>query len=196
MSSSRPIPSFPERKGTLLLRSEHQDYTLQRTAVTGWHQAREAEPREYVVEDHIDNQDLHRSTYQRLGQDDVEKPESITKTSLQERQLLPDYTERQVGPPMVNEKNFSKINFDRTTKAPEQGFGSVLPQHKSGYNRHHLNTTYALNFQPPEGYDESQALTWEKVKEMETAHDYSKHRHRSSHFTDTDNYKQSGQWRD
>ena len=60
----------------------------------------------------------------------------------------------------------------------------------------HLNTTYALNFQPPEGYDESQALTWEKVKEMETAHDYSKHRHRSSHFTDTDNYKQSGQWRD
>ncbi|CAI8045414.1 Protein C9orf135 homolog [Geodia barretti] len=71
------LPSVPERKGTLNLRSNHMKFG-RATLNSHWHAAREAEPKDYDVTDSNEKRDLLKATYCRIGSCDEGFPETTT----------------------------------------------------------------------------------------------------------------------
>ncbi|XP_073399822.1 cilia- and flagella-associated protein 95 isoform X2 [Dendrobates tinctorius] len=122
-----------ERKGSLYLRSRHMHYDKP-TKVSGWHQSREAEPKDYDVNEALlGKKNLCQSTYRRFGNFTSEDWNTTTAHQLSQVHLKGDYEVRDVSKQMVNEDNFDTLNLKRQTGLPDSGFGAVLPH----YNKHH-----------------------------------------------------------
>jgi hypothetical protein len=73
------LPQFVERKGSLTLRSDHMTYG-RATLNSNWHQAREAEPKDYDIGADVNARNLHKATYDRLSNDDVSALASQSQT--------------------------------------------------------------------------------------------------------------------
>lgn len=185
--------NFVERKGSLFLRSDHMDYSRP-TLVSHWHQAREAEPKDYELKDYQpEKRKLHNSTYRRIG-DFTDGSLSTTTSHDQMKQsveLKKDFETRETRHQMVSMSTFGNVNFKRDTGAPERGFGSVLPQHPPDHNKWYLDTTYEVDYKAPYPYkppktpppEQDQSVLWKKCH---------------SQFTDVDDYRRRGRntWHD
>ncbi|XP_073508754.1 cilia- and flagella-associated protein 95 isoform X2 [Phyllobates terribilis] len=179
-----------ERKGSLYLRSNHMHYDKP-TKVSGWHQSREAEPKDYDVnEAPLGKKNLSQSTYRRFGNVTSEDWHTTTEHQLSQVHLKGDYEGRDVGKQMVNEDNLDTLNLKRQTGLPDSGFGAVLPHHNKPHNKMHLITTYGIDYMVPFRY-----TTFPKVPEVPN---YSAFKKCHSQFTDTADYRRHGRntWQD
>ncbi|XP_063311123.1 cilia- and flagella-associated protein 95 isoform X2 [Pelobates fuscus] len=123
-----------ETKGSLYLRSNHMHYGRP-TYVTGWHQSREAEPKDYDLDAiPVGKKILSHSTYRRLG--DMENGDWRTTSAehLSQIHLKKDYEVKDVSK-LINEDNIDTLNIERHTGHPEHGFGAVLPHHTKEHGK-------------------------------------------------------------
>ncbi|XP_056379037.1 cilia- and flagella-associated protein 95 isoform X5 [Hyla sarda] len=181
-----------ETKGSLYLRSGHMHYDKP-TKVSGWHQSREAEPKDYdVSEAPLGKKNLCYSTYRRLGNISNEDWNTTTEQQLSQVHLKGDYEVRDVHKKMVNEDNLDTLNLKRETGLPDSGFGAVLPHHSKDYNKMHLDTTYGVDYMAPLQYTSS------LVKDPEVSDYCSAFKKCHSQFTDTADYRRPGRntWQD
>ncbi|XP_031571011.1 protein C9orf135-like [Actinia tenebrosa] len=183
------IPDFVERKGSLFLRSDHMDYSRP-TLVSNWHQAREAEPKDYELKNYEpEKRNLHNSTYNRiLDITDGSLPSTTSHDQMEQSVLLKkDFESRETRRPMMDISTLNDIDFStkRDTGAPDRGFGSVLPRHNAEHGKRYLDTTYVVDYVAPYPY--------EKAKTPPPEPDMSplwKKCH--SQFTDVDDYRHHG----
>ncbi|KAM4708296.1 cilia- and flagella-associated protein 95 [Discoglossus pictus] len=139
-------PDLLERKGSLLLRSNHMHYGRP-ILVSGWHESREAEPKEYdVAAAPFCEKDLCQSTYKRFGDVEDEVWNTTTKEHLSQLNLKEDYKVQELPKLMVNEDNINTVNFERETGCPERGFGSAMPMHSLDHGAMNLETTYGIDY--------------------------------------------------
>ncbi|XP_068127508.1 cilia- and flagella-associated protein 95 isoform X2 [Hyperolius riggenbachi] len=180
-----------ERKGSLYLRSNHMNFN-KRTMVSGWHQNREAEPKDYdVCEAPLGKKNLCHSSYKRFGDSYTEDWRTVTQQQLSQNQLKSDYEVKDIPKKMINEDNIGVLDVKRQTGCPERGFGAVLPHHCEDHTKLYLDTTYATDYIPPHP-----CTTISKIPEDQ---DYSPAYKRCiSQFTDTADYRRHGRntWQD
>ncbi|XP_015772744.1 PREDICTED: uncharacterized protein C9orf135-like [Acropora digitifera] len=120
MAASHPnplafIPDYVERKGSLFLRSDHMDYSRP-TLVSNWHQAREAEPKDYDIKDYQpQKRDLHNSTYHRIGNvTDGSFPNTTSHEQMEQAvKFKSDFETRETRRQMVDMDTFNSISFKR-----------------------------------------------------------------------------------
>ncbi|XP_075684077.1 cilia- and flagella-associated protein 95 [Rhinoderma darwinii] len=180
-----------ERKGSLYLRSNHMHYDKP-TKVSGWHQSREAEPKDYDVnEAPLGKKNLCHSTYRRFGNVNAGDWNTTTQHQLSQVHLKGEYKVKDVRKQMVNEDNLDTLNLKRQTGLPDSGFRSVLPHHSTDHNKMHLDTTYGINYVAPFQYTAS--LKVSRVTDYSSAF---KKCH--SQFMDTADYRRRGRntWQD
>ncbi|KAM3940871.1 cilia- and flagella-associated protein 95 [Leptodactylus fuscus] len=180
-----------ETKGSLYLRSSHMHYD-KRTKVSGWHQSREADPKDYDVnEAPLGKKNLLRSAYRRFGDVANEHWNTTTGHQLSQIHLKGDFEVREVCKQMVNEDNLDTLNLKRQNGLPKSGFGAVLPMHSKDHNKMHLDTTYGVDYVAPFQY--STPPTIHKTPDYSSAF---KKCH--SQFTDTADYRRHGRntWQD
>ena len=143
------------------------------------HADREAEPKNYdVTKSDIDERDLLRATYNRIGNitdgvnfklcivsyqwlDEVHNTEPFffqtmkdIQTTQQEamcqvHELKEDYQLRETHKAMVAYDNFEHATANRETGKPERGYGSVLPRYQLQFGKRHLDTTHRVDYQYP-----------------------------------------------
>ncbi|XP_046847790.1 protein C9orf135-like [Xenia sp. Carnegie-2017] len=195
---SELFPDFIERKGSLFLRSDHMDYG-RATLVSNWHQSREAEPKDYEVNDHIPaKRRLHRSTYKRIGNSESNTSSLVSTSHYQMQEALhlkDNFQPKQTRIAMTNEDNFHHILIDHSgIENPNKRNCKILPKHPKNHNKRYLDTTQKTSYQPPYPYtpkatvkddpfEYNNSPTWKKCL---------------SQFTDTDNYHRCGNntWQD
>ncbi|KAG2465880.1 protein C9orf135-like [Polypterus senegalus] len=181
-----------ETKGTLFLRSNHMHYSRP-TMVSCWHQAREAEPKDYdVAACPTGRKDLHLSTYRHFSNGKAEGWTTSTEAQLSQHHLKKDYEVKETPKPFLSARNFSAAGFERETGRPKTGFRAVLPRHPADHNKMDLQTTYFRSFQAPYVYTAP-------PKPAQDLPDYSTaFRKCHSQFTDTADYRRHGKniWQD
>jgi len=192
-------PTFKEKKGSLLLRSDHMDYG-RATLVSNWHQAREAEPKDHDVHTAPTHRKLHKSTYTRIGNVNGPLPTTTCHEHLEEINLKKDFAEQVTRKPMISDKTFHYLESDKVNSATkERGFGSVLPNHPAGHNKRYLDSTYGVDYTTPYPYEPPQT-TAEDIKREATADATKTRAYKKCHsqFTDVSDYRRSGQntWND
>ncbi|XP_038057809.1 protein C9orf135-like [Patiria miniata] len=192
MSSGLGLPDFVERKGSLFLRSDHMDYSRP-TLNSNWHQAREAEPKDYDINNESEKKDLHRTTYKRIGNiTDGSFPLTTTQYSMQQIHLKKDFEEKETRKPMVTLDTYQVADIDRDTGHPKTGYGAVLPRHHPQHDKRHLETTNRADYKPPFPY------TPVPEQPPDFPDDSNVFRHCHSQFTDTADYRRFGRntWQD
>lgn len=185
-------PDFVERKGSLFLRSDHMNYS-RGTLNSNWHQSREAEPKDYDINDPSMKQNLHKTTYKRIGDvTDGSFPKTTTQALMEQVDLKDDFAEQQPRKAMVNTDTYNSVNLDRYTGHPRTGFGAVLPQHNPEHDKYHLETTNRADYKPPFPY--TPAL--EQPPDFQDNSNAFRKCH--SQFTDADDYRRFGRntWHD
>ncbi|XP_072045951.1 cilia- and flagella-associated protein 95-like [Amphiura filiformis] len=187
------IPDFVERKGSLYLRSDHMNYSRP-TLNSNWHQAREAEPKEYDINgERIDQRNLHRATYNRIGNvTDGSFPLTTTKASLDQVYLKKDFEEQETRKALVNLDTSSLADLDRDTGHPKRGFGAVLPRHHPEHDKQHMETTNRADYKPPFPYTPVPEQPPDFVDNSNAV------RKCHSQFTDASDYRRFGRntWQD
>ncbi|OCT97866.1 protein C9orf135 [Xenopus laevis] len=180
------MPDLYERKGSLYLRSNHVTYG-RTTLVSGWHQNREAEPKDYDLDTlPLGKKNLCHSTYRSLGKVETTDWKTTTEEQLSQVQLKKDYEARDVPKSMVNENTIDAVDVYRQTGSYERG--SVLPRHDKDHGKIHLETTYHNDYSFP-----FQPTMIPHAPECPAAY---KKCH--SQFTDTADYRRDGRntWQD
>ncbi|KAK6493010.1 protein C9orf135-like protein [Huso huso] len=138
-----------ERKGSLLLRSDHMDYSRP-ILVSNWHKNREAEPKDYDVTLHpTGEKDLHQSTYKHFANALAYSWDTTTKDLQSQFHLKKYYKVKETPKPMLNADNFHMANFNRETCWPKTGFEAVLPSHHPDHCKIDMTTTYSIEYQSP-----------------------------------------------
>ncbi|XP_075047827.1 cilia- and flagella-associated protein 95 [Mixophyes fleayi] len=180
-----------ERKGSLYLRSNHMHYDKP-TMVSGWHQAREAEPKDYNVKEvPLGKVNLCHSTYRRFGNSNIEDWKTTTNEHLSQIYLKEDYEVRDVFKKMVTEDNINTPHIKRQTGLPESGYTAVLPHHSEDHRKMHHDTTYDIDYKSPCQYSAS--------PKVPVVPDYSSaYKKCQSQFMDTSDYRRHGRntWQD
>lgn len=192
MAASHPnplafIPDYVERKGSLFLRSDHMDYARP-TLVSNWHQAREAEPKDYDIKDYQpQKRNLHNSTYHRIGNvTDGSLPDTTSHDQMEQAvKLKSDFETRDTRRQMVDINTFNSVSFKRDTGAPDRGFGSVLPRHPQNHGKRYLDTTYRVDYDSPYPYEQQKTPPPEPDRSPAW-------RKCHSQFTDVDDYRRHG----
>uniref|UniRef100_A0A8C5WDV2 Cilia and flagella associated protein 95 n=1 Tax=Leptobrachium leishanense TaxID=445787 RepID=A0A8C5WDV2_9ANUR len=182
-------PELPETKGSLYLRSKYMHYARP-TLVSGWHQSREAEPKDYDLEAvPIGKKTLSHSTYRRFGDTECKNWKTTTEEHLSQVHLKKDYEVKKIFK-LVNEENIDTINVPRQNGDPEQHYGVVLPQHSKDHGQMHLETTYCTDYVQPYEYS--------PTKYPEFPNYSSAYKKCHSQFTDTADYRRFGRntWQD
>ncbi|MEE6459313.1 hypothetical protein FKM82_000595 [Ascaphus truei] len=109
-----PRPDLLERKGSLYLRSNHTMQYDRPTLVSGWHQSREAEPKDYdVTALPLGKKNMSRSTYTRIGNVENDIWDTSTEDHLSQIHLQKDYEVKDVPKLMINEGNIDTVNIKR-----------------------------------------------------------------------------------
>ncbi|XP_071964729.1 cilia- and flagella-associated protein 95-like [Antedon mediterranea] len=184
-------PDYYERKGSLFLRSDHMNYGRP-TLNSNWHQAREAEPKDYNISDPSQKRNLHTATYERIGNSANGFPRTTTQESMEQVHLKRDFEEREIRKPMVSVDTYNEADIDRDTGCPKTGFGSVLPRHHAGHDKRHLETTNRADYKPPFPYT---PVPEQPPDFVDNSNGYRKCQ---SQFTDTADYRRFGRntWQD
>lgn len=145
------LPQLGEKKGSLLLRSNHMNYK-RGVLVTRWHDDREALPMDYDVSTSEDK-NLSKGAYNRLGNltDGSMKDTRSTQQAVEEevQRLEPDYRTQEIHKRQLTYDNFADFPFDRDTGRPECGYGSVLPRHPTDHKRAYMVTTHSIDYKYP-----------------------------------------------
>ncbi|XP_063769967.1 cilia- and flagella-associated protein 95 isoform X1 [Pseudophryne corroboree] len=179
-----------ERKGSLYLRSDHMHYDKP-TLVSGWHEERETEPKDYDVnKSPLCKGNFRHSTYRRFGTSDIKDWNTTTEEQLSQIYLKNDYELRDVPKKMVNEDNIDTLNVERQTGLPATGFRAVLPHHTEDHRKMLDGTTYTIDYKLHYQYTPS------KIPDIP---DYSSaYKKCHSQFTDTADYRRHGRntWQD
>nr|XP_002130464.1 protein C9orf135-like [Ciona intestinalis] len=189
------IPDFVERKGSLYLRSDHMNYSRS-TLNSNWHQAREAEPKNYDINSFPipPGRNLHTTTYARIGNiTDGSLPLPTTKAALEQISLKDDFTEQVTRKNMIDVGSFANADISRNIpSAPNSGFGSVLPRHHPDHDKLHLETTHRADFTAPYPFTPAPECP------PEFADNSAAYRKCISQFTDTADYRRVGKntWQD
>lgn len=198
------LPNELERKGSLYLRSDHMNYYSRPTLNSNWHQAREAEPKDYDITT-AEKKDLCKATYVRIGDatDGKDFPETTYQEHSQQIHRCKDLLEtKDPSKRMVTLETFPDAKIDnRDTGAPEKGYEAILPGHHPEHNKRRLETTHEADYTPPYpiiALDEKElAAKKAKDEEIEKAKTACYKRFQSQ-FSDTMNHQRSGwnTWQD
>lgn len=183
---------YYERKGSLFLRSDHMNYG-RATLNSNWHQAREAEPKDYNL-NRNDERDLSKASYKRIGNvTDGSLPQTTYQDHADQCKLKKYFTEQDVRKPMVSLDTLDNLDMEREIGAPSRGFGSVLPRHHKDYNKHYLESTHRSDYTPP---DKDYVPVPERPPDF--ADKSAAYRKCHSQFTDTADYRRPGRntWQD
>lgn len=186
------IPDTTERKGSLFLRCDHMNYG-RATLNSNWHQAREAEPKEYdLSKDPV--RDLCKATYHRIGNiTDGTLPQTTYQDfSEQVIKAREQFTEQEATKPMINTETVGDADMDRDTGSPEKGYGAVLPGHHPEWNKVRFDTTHRVDYGAPFPFTRAE----EKPQEFP---DHSMaYKKCQSQFTDTASHRREGRntWQD
>ncbi|XP_067885043.1 cilia- and flagella-associated protein 95-like [Heterodontus francisci] len=181
--------NYPDRKGSLSLRSTHKTYGRP-VLVCNWYQHREAEPKDYDVDTIPEGQtkNLHRSTYKRF----LSLPEgdwsTTTESYMSQINLKDDYQLRE-RKPLMAQKTLTKEFFKRTSDCPETKHNEVLPRHPPEHSKMYLETTYNYDYMPPYHYIPNPP---------EVPKEDGDYRLCQSQFVDTDDHRRHGRntWMD
>lgn len=180
------LPQIQEKKGSLLLRSNHMKYK-RGTLVSCWHEDREALPMDYDVS-LSEEKDLRKAAYTRLGNatdGSLKDAHTTTHDVLEEvTKLGPDYETQETHKPMVTYDNFYKIPFDRDTGRPDREYGSVLPRHPLDYRKAHMITTHSVDYKYP--------FDWTPKDLVEDSGEQVQFHRPRSEFADNDGPKRHG----
>ncbi|XP_053312645.1 cilia- and flagella-associated protein 95 [Spea bombifrons] len=174
-----------ETKGSLYLRSNHMQYDRP-TLVSGWHQSRETEPKDYDLRGvPAGKKNLCHSTYRRLGNLENEVWGTTTEEHLSQVNLKKEYEVKEVPKSMVNEDNINIISLERQTGRPETNLGHSKDQMKM-----QMETIYETDYTPPHCYT--------PYKYPEVPNYSSAYKKCHSQFTDTADYRRFGRntWQD
>lgn len=185
-------PDYYERKGSLFLRSNHMNYG-RATLNSNWHQAREAEPKDYDFS-RDSERDLCKATYQRIGNvTNGSLPQTTYQDHAAQTNLKEDFQEQVTRKPMVTLETMEHSHIDRDVGAPKRGYGSVLPLHNPDYNKFHLETTHRADFTPPNKDYKPVPEEPKDFPDLSPAY-----RKCNSQFTDTADYRRVGRntWQD
>ncbi|XP_046584545.1 LOW QUALITY PROTEIN: protein C9orf135-like [Haliotis rubra] len=186
------IPDFGvERKGSLFLRSNDMNYG-RATLTSNWHQAREAEPKDYDISKSPER-DLCKDTYRRIGDvTDGSLPMTTYQDHAQQINLRKNFEERETRKPMITMETLEHAHIDRDTGAPKEGFGSVLPLHDPDHNKMYMETTHKADFGAPYPYEPAP----ERPPDFEDLSPA--YRKCNSQFTDGADYRRLGRntWQD
>ncbi|KAH9496294.1 hypothetical protein Btru_018042 [Bulinus truncatus] len=192
--------SDTNRKGSLTLRSDHMNYS-RAILNSKWHQAREAEPKDYDMNKHP-VRSLAFSTYKRLGNvTDGSFPETTYQAHTGQINLKPLYEARDCQKPMVQRETVASANagIDRDIGDPKGTFGAALPRHGPDHNRFYLDTTYKSDYVPPFPFthqeEDKKSFNMQSEEYEDKSQAYKKMK---SQFTDTADYKRNGwnTWQD
>ncbi|KAJ8306102.1 hypothetical protein KUTeg_016647 [Tegillarca granosa] len=105
-------PDYYERKGSLFLRSNHMNYG-RATLNSNWHQAREAEPKDYDFS-RDSERDLCKATYQRIGNvTNGSLPQTTYQDHAAQTNLKEDFQEQVTRKPMVTLETMEHSHIDR-----------------------------------------------------------------------------------
>ncbi|XP_039213338.1 protein C9orf135 homolog [Crotalus tigris] len=182
-------PDVMERKGALTLRS-NSAYYGRPTLVYGWFQNREAEPKDYDINEiSLGSKNLCQSTYWRFGTMD-QKWITTYQDHLSSPCSKKEYKQLEIWKPLLDEDGFHTIVVDRDTGLPETGFGAVLPRHPLEKFKMFMDTTYRIDYVPPYDYMPYVAPDTSGYSVV--------HRKCHSQFTDTADYRRHGinTWQD
>jgi hypothetical protein len=130
-----------ERKGSMFLRSDEMHYG-RAVLNTNWHQAREAEPKDYDM-NHAPVRDLRMSTYKHLGTVSNSLPDST-------------YTDHFIKQRFNSQPSSEPANLTvkKTDRQIEKELGRskhatvVMPRHDSAKYPHHYVSTHCADFRP------------------------------------------------
>ncbi|MEE6459314.1 hypothetical protein FKM82_000595 [Ascaphus truei] len=143
-----PRPDLLERKGSLYLRSNHTMQYDRPTLVSGWHQSREAEPKDYdVTALPLGKKNMSRSTYTRIGNVENDIWDTSTEDHLSQIHLQKDYEVKDVPKLMINEGNIDTVNI-KSLRMPcftciESSYDRMLWVHSNSFQIRmpHLEST-------------------------------------------------------
>ncbi|XP_055884414.1 cilia- and flagella-associated protein 95-like [Biomphalaria glabrata] len=192
--------SDDNRKGSLTLRSDHMNYS-RAILNSKWHQAREAEPKDYDMNKHP-IRSLAFSTYKRIGNvTDGSFPDTTYQAQTNQIYLKPLYEVRDTHKPLVQLETVASANagIDRDTGEPKGVFGSALPSHGPEHNKYYLDTTYISDYVPPYPFTRCEEDTKSNQMKQEEMEDKSSaFKKMKSQFTDTADYRRNGwnTWQD
>lgn len=184
------LPDFVERKGSLYLRSDHMTYARP-TLVSNWHQSREAEPKDYDI-----NQEkkwnLHKATYGRIGSSaEGPCPKTTYQESTEQVFLKKDFEEQDTRQPLVTLDTVGHAKIDRNQAGNP---GAVLPEHHPDHDKLHLETTQRADYKPPFPYTPIE----DKPVDDKTNIYTNAYKKCHSQFSDTADYRRYGRntWQD
>jgi len=141
------VPQYAERKGSLLLRSNHCSF---RKGVrnTNWHQMREAEPKDYDITD-PKNYNLHTSTYcngvGHIARGNESPPISEMKERMSDLHKKSDFQKKEVHKFMLDQDAFKQVNWQKIQE------GGIV-RHTPNHNVMFLGTTNREDYKPPFEY--------------------------------------------
>ncbi|CAM9412356.1 cilia- and flagella-associated protein 95 [Lampetra fluviatilis] len=144
------VPSYVERKGSLYLKSDHMAYSRP-ILISDWHQAREAEPKDYDVSHSMGNRSMHLSTYRRLGNSSHEDWRTTTGSQLEQILLLKPRGSWGTQTRPLTVQHLPVTEQKRDTNRPKTGGGAVLPRYHPAYDTYltRLKTIYQADYIPP-----------------------------------------------
>lgn len=180
-----------ERKGSLHLRSNHMNYD-KRTKVSGWHQNRDTEPKDYdIVEAPMGKKDVWLSAYKRFGSADSKDWSTSTQRHLNQIQLKGDYKVKEIPKKMMKKENIGILDIKRQTGCPERGFGAALPHHSEDHMKVYLDSTYATDYVHP--HPGIKSLKVREIPNYSSAYKICR-----SQFLETADYRRNGRntWQD
>jgi len=138
------LPNYAERKGSLLLRSNHCSFR-KGVRSTNWHQMREAEPKDYDITN-PNNYNLHKSTYGGFGVTTLEAPVSEMKERMADLHKKEDFEKKQIHKHMLDQTSFKNASWGSPDKC------NPVVRHATGHNKMLLDTTNRGDFKPPYNY--------------------------------------------
>ncbi|XP_007904767.1 protein C9orf135 [Callorhinchus milii] len=143
-------PEDVDRKGSLSLRSNTLGFYSRPTLTSNWYQRREAEPKDYDIDDvQMNQKNLRLSTYKRFG---TREGDWSTTTNSQMNQInLKDDYNKKIHKLLMNKEAVKTLEFKRDTGYPEN-YRAVLPRHSPDHNKFYSSTTYNDEFYSPYTY--------------------------------------------
>ncbi|XP_038660020.1 protein C9orf135-like [Scyliorhinus canicula] len=174
---------YPDRKGSLTLRSTHQTYGRP-VLVLNWYQHREAEPKDYDVDTVPEgcHKNLHRSTYKRFRSVPEGDWSTTTEECMSQVNLKGDYRQREKVP-IADHRTVAKELFKRTSGCLDSSANAALPRHSPDHSKMFFETTYNHDYVPTTDFVPHPDEGPEEDGDYRRCH---------SQFVDTDDYRRHG----
>ncbi|KAI0220602.1 hypothetical protein LSAT2_027888 [Lamellibrachia satsuma] len=139
---------YTDKIGSMALRAHHMNYS-RAILNSNWHQAREAEPKDYDISKHP-RRSFSYSTYRRIADiTDGTLPMTTYQDLVADRLKRKDYIERPHGIPMIDEDSALRLSLERETGHPLRGATAVIPRHHPEHRKFYHTTTHRNDYFAP-----------------------------------------------